>query len=279
MSHMYDKKLFAQKLTEIRKKRWEQFKENKTKPTNPFEQYACCRSQETLAEALGVERRTIGKWELGSSIPTIDKVADLCNLLECNIDYLLGAEELIGFSSSLIAHHYSDISIDIINYVKKDGDYLNFLNYFMHPDNCSSFINSATITAWREYYSNSELTDIKEPLKKLVTDIFHNYQSYTPINKYSKKDFNKYLTSALPKSKISFTPKKLDECIYVCSCIPDSKVKELKLSNRNPKSYQVFIDYLADYSFDILTNREIINIQKEHLGQSFVRIFEEYLSE
>lgn len=279
MSHMYDKNTFGQKLTELRKKRWNQYKENQNKRINPFERYACCKSQETLADALGVERRTIGKWELGTSIPTIDKVSDLCNLLECNIDYLLGAQELIGFSPSVIASHYSGISIDIINHVKEDNEYKDFLNHFMHPDNCSALINSATMTAWREYLSSTEITEIEEPLKTLVTDIFHSYRSFTPINNYSKDGFRTYLYSSLPESRISFTPKKLDECICVSSCISSSKMKELGISNKNSHSYQIFIDYLANYSFDVLSTKEIIDIQKEYLGQSFVRMFEKYLAE
>lgn len=276
---MYDKNLFGQNLTELRKKRWNQYKANQGLKINPFEKFACCKSQETLADELGVERRTIGKWELGTSIPTIDKVADLCNLLECNIDFLLGATELIGISPSVIASHYSNISIDIINHAINDANYRDFLNYFMHPDNCSTLINSATLTAWRDYYQSTELSDLHEPLRSLVIDIFQNYQSITPINNYSKESYKQFLCSSLPESKISFTPRKLDERICVVSCLTSFKFKELNLSSKNRQSYHVFIDYLTDYSFDVLSNKEIVTIQQEHLGKAFVRMFEKYLSE
>lgn len=83
----------------------------------------------------------------------------------------------------------------------------------------------------------------------------------------------------MPESKISFTPRKLDERICVVSCLTSLKVKELNLSSKNKPSYHVFIDYLADYSFDVLSNKEIVTIQQEHLGKAFVRMFEKYLSE
>ena len=45
----------------------------------------------------------------------------------------------------------------------------------------------------------------------------------------------------MPESKISFSSRKLDDCICVKSCISSEKYKELCLSNHNLKRYQVFI--------------------------------------
>lgn len=276
---MYNKEIFGQRLTELRKKRWKQYKEYQNLRINPYEKFSCCKSQDTLAQALGLERRTIGKWELGTSIPTIDKVCELCNLLNCNIDYLLGAEELVGLSPSLIASHYSQISIDIINRAIEDANYRDFLNHFMHPDNCSALINETTLTAWREYLNSTELSELKEPLCSLVEDIFQAYQAINPIGNYSKDAYKQFLYSHLPESKISFNQKKLDECICIPSCLASSKLKELNISSTNPKSYSIFMDFLANYSFDVLTNKESVTIQREHLGKFFIQLFEKYLAE
>ena len=67
MSLFYDNNKFGERLTELRKKRWEQYKDNINKKNNPYKKYACCRTQDSLANELGVERRTVGKWELGVS--------------------------------------------------------------------------------------------------------------------------------------------------------------------------------------------------------------------
>lgn len=69
---------------------------------------------------------------------------------------------------------YSNISIDIINHAIEDANYRDFLNYFMHPNNCSALINSATLTAWRDYFQTTELLDLNESLRSLVIDIFQN---------------------------------------------------------------------------------------------------------
>ena len=46
-------------------------------------------SQEELADKLNVTRQTISKWELGESVPDLDKVVPLCNLFGITPDELL----------------------------------------------------------------------------------------------------------------------------------------------------------------------------------------------
>lgn len=274
---MYDKNVFSQKLLDLRKKRWEMYKNNQDKRDNPYEKFSVCKSQDTIAEVLNVERRTYGKWEAGTTIPTIDKVTDICNVLDCNIDYLLGAEELIGFSPAAIASHYSQIDIDIINKAMNDDNYRDFLNYFMHPDSCYALVNSTTLNAWKDFISEVESENITEPLKTLITDIFHSYQALTPLTQYKRESLREYIVSSLPQEKISFVTKKLDNCICINTCLSINNIKKLGISSANPQSYQLLVDYLVDYCFDVLATKEIIDIQKEKLGHLFVHMLEKYL--
>lgn len=279
MSLMYDKKVFSERLRNLRDSRWKQYKENQDKQVNPYERFACCQSQEAISEELQVERRTYGKWENGTTIPTIDKVADICNILDCNIDYLLGANELIGISPSVIASHYSGISVDIIELSNTDSNYRDFLNYFMHPDNCSTLINSCTKTAWKDFLSKQELTELREPLKSLILDIFTNYQSITPFCRYDIESYKEYVLSCFPESKLSFSHKKLNDSICIDTCLSANIKNKFGITTDNPNCYINFINYISDYSFEILSNAEMLAIQKQHLGQSFVRLYEKYLDE
>lgn len=275
---MYDIKYFSENLRKIRKKRWEDYKNEENTKTKPDETFACCKSLETFAEALNVERRTIGNWENGITVPPLDKVAEICNLLNCNFDNLFGVQEMVGFSPDIIAAHYSKINIDIIKHGHKDHDYRDFLNYFMHPDNCEELINSVTLLGWQDIIKESDLKDINEPLKSLVIKCFHRLQALYPETDYSIEGFNKCLLNYLSKDDFSFS-KKIDfKKIHVHSCIPQSKFEELGLSNKNSNSYNLFIDYIANYSYDILYNKELLEIKKEKLGQLFVNLFEKYCS-
>lgn len=46
-------------------------------------------SQDQLAAALDVSRQSVSKWELGDSIPEVDKILQLSNFFQVSTDYLL----------------------------------------------------------------------------------------------------------------------------------------------------------------------------------------------
>ena len=51
-------------------------------------------TQEQLAEKLFITDRAVSKWERGLSLPDADKMLDLCNLLEINVNELLNGEKI-----------------------------------------------------------------------------------------------------------------------------------------------------------------------------------------
>ncbi len=46
-------------------------------------------SQEQLADKLGVSRQAVSKWESGASIPDMEKMMQLCKILNCSLDELV----------------------------------------------------------------------------------------------------------------------------------------------------------------------------------------------
>ena len=46
-------------------------------------------SQELLADRLGVSRQAVSKWESGTSIPDVERIMELCKVLNCNLDDLI----------------------------------------------------------------------------------------------------------------------------------------------------------------------------------------------
>ena len=43
-------------------------------------------TQSEMAEALGVSKKTVGAWENGKSMPSIDKVEPICSILGVKYD-------------------------------------------------------------------------------------------------------------------------------------------------------------------------------------------------
>ena len=46
-------------------------------------------SQEQLADRLGVSRQAVSKWESGTSVPDMDKMMNLCKILNCSLEELV----------------------------------------------------------------------------------------------------------------------------------------------------------------------------------------------
>lgn len=46
-------------------------------------------TQEDLATALKVTKKTVGSWEMGKTMPKIDKIQLLCALLDCSYDDII----------------------------------------------------------------------------------------------------------------------------------------------------------------------------------------------
>ena len=51
-------------------------------------------TQEQLAEKLNITDRAVSKWERGLSLPDADKMLDLCNILDINVNELLNGEKI-----------------------------------------------------------------------------------------------------------------------------------------------------------------------------------------
>lgn len=62
-------------------------------------------TQEELAVKMSVSRQTVSKWELGTVLPEIEKLIELCELFNCSVDQLL--RDTMDFGNEA----YSDIKI------------------------------------------------------------------------------------------------------------------------------------------------------------------------
>lgn len=56
-------------------------------------------SQEQLADKLGVSRQAVSKWESGTSIPDMEKMMQLCKILNCNLEDLV--DDGVGSSKKI----------------------------------------------------------------------------------------------------------------------------------------------------------------------------------
>lgn len=273
----YNLKVLNDRLRKVRKKRWNDYKDNKDNPDNNTKKYECCKTQETMADALNTKRKSINKWENGNSIPSLDNLISFCELLDCNVGYLLGANDLLESSPVSIASLYSGISPEIIRFAKENNDYLDFLNYFMHPDRCKKLFNKFMLSTWKEYTIEQELYALREPLKKDMYDIFEKFSAMTPIEQFNIDKYREFLAYELPENNLALTSKDKNKHYDIKKCLSAEKYNELTSSQDNELSYNKFIKFLADYTYEPLNEKSLLEKQKYHLAKTFLSLVDNYL--
>lgn len=72
-------------------------------------------TQEQLAETLNVSRQSVSKWESDVTFPEMDKLLQICELLECSIDTMVygNAEESLCEDTCAYNKHMNTFSISI----------------------------------------------------------------------------------------------------------------------------------------------------------------------
>lgn len=86
-------------------------------------------SQEQLAEKLGVSRQSVSKWESGQAYPEMDKVLQICQLFNLNIDELLNQdikEVTINKQSKNNVNKFVD---DFLGYITKTIDMFSSMKF------------------------------------------------------------------------------------------------------------------------------------------------------
>lgn len=274
---MYDINMIGERIKSLRKKRWNLYQQCKNGEENKYSKYICCKSQESLAQEIGVDRRTLGKWESGKCYPSIDLIISLCDILDCSVDYLLGSGDLSEIDPISKASYYSGISPEIIRYGLEHPDYLDCLNYFMLPENCSNLFNEIILDTWKKFQIDSALEIIKPPLREDIFRFFDEYNAITPFKKLNKDTYKSFLESKLPKEKLILSSKKTKDGIKIKGCF--KPIIYHNFFTNEEFDYSSFINYLVDNTFEPLSHNAMIELQKEKLSHAFINLFTKYLEE
>lgn len=268
---MYDLNCLSERLKMLRKGRWKLYSGNPDR--EDYQKYSCCKTVESFAMKMDVERRTVGSWESGKSIPSLENIIKICDLLDCQIDYLLGVSDISEIDPFALANKYSDISVEIIKESSRNSRYRDFLNFFMKPDTCKELIDSFEAISWAEYWKEKQLsiTNIKKEAIQELENYFYEFCCYTPYENDSLKEYKKFLANKLPKfdnnKKIKFNK-------YLKTQIGTELLSEKNFD----EAYPIFINYLAEQTYDIFRHNVIIRIKKENLRKDFLAIHEKYVS-
>ena len=76
-------------------------------------------TQEQLAEALGVSRQAVSKWEAEQSVPDIDKIISICDYFGVTTDYILRNAEMTESQHEVAQNAYNISEQELDENIKK----------------------------------------------------------------------------------------------------------------------------------------------------------------
>lgn len=75
-------------------------------------------TQNQLAKKMFVTRASVNAWELGISIPTTEKIAELSSVLNVSTDFILGVDNRENVCIDALTDEEKKIVYDLVNLLK-----------------------------------------------------------------------------------------------------------------------------------------------------------------
>ena len=100
-------------------------------------------SQELLAEKLGVSRQSVSKWEIGQTLPEIDKIISMSKLFSISTDELMAINENLFSKPNKNQLHLGSIYLIVKNFNKSIDFYEKLLSMRVskiNPDIFAEFL-------------------------------------------------------------------------------------------------------------------------------------------
>lgn len=264
---------FGRRLKKIRNER---FKGNPKK-------FYYCKSQELFLNRMSEEnpdeiktRQVFSKWEKGEAVPNLAQFALLCDLLECDPDYLLGKQGHYNDTVEKISK-YTGLDQENVFSLHVDNEFSNFINSLVFCEKFTELYHQLNTERYNRFAASDLLQHFNEDLLRIMKRAFaitmKNTSAFSDRAEFYRKELQKNIS---PETYSEF----LSQAIS-----PDYKEQikiKLKYQNEREKSvseYDVFIDMMAEVSFEPL----LYNYEKEQrigrLSQMFSEIVEDYFSD
>lgn len=221
---------------------------------------------EEIYRATDTGRTAVTNWENTKcqTLPDLQTLMDICNVLECDLDYLVGGSEIESqdFQTMSDALH---ISKESINTLTDNSDYGSFLDNIINNKVFEEVLKRAHQLALNKILNDVITTSFSPDFQKRIKDLFNKYYfSVFPFD-MSQENFCKYIKNSIPYSE-EFNPLKFIEGNF----LEDGKMfiynsNDEFLSLCKSQQYEIIISSIADISYDYFISQNVVELSKQKL--------------
>ena len=72
-------------------------------------------TQSGLAKKLNITRSAVNAWEMGISVPNVEKLVELSSLFNVSVDYLLGINNTFNINISNLSEEEKKLVLNLVN--------------------------------------------------------------------------------------------------------------------------------------------------------------------
>lgn len=271
MGNKYDINSFGENLKKLRIDRYK---------TNP-EKYFYCKSNESLAEMLVHDRRTIGNWKKNVSHPNIEDVIKLCNYLDCDMDYLLNASDQPVKSTHEVAE-YTGIEYDNVVSIINNKPLRNFLNYMLSSEEFNTLVSGINNEFINQYISSDILSVYKAPLMNRIKSAYAKFHAQVSPFEISPEKVRDFLMKEIPFTNFRKSSKDTFNT-FLYENLSSDRINQIMITNKFTSTtdeytiYNAFISDTVSCTYEIMEYMHTHELRLFHLAQSFLSIVNGYV--
>ena len=221
---------------------------------------------EEIYRATDTGRTAVTNWENTNcqTLPDIQTLMNICNVLNCDLDYLVGGSEIESqdFQTMSDALH---ISKESINTLTDNSDYGSFLDNIINNKVFEEVLKRAHQLALNKILNDVITTSFSPDFQKRIKDLFNKYYfSVFPFD-MSQENFCKYIKNSIPYSE-EFNPLKFIEDNF----LEDGKMFIYNSNDEflllcKSQQYEIIISSIADISYDYFISQNVVELSKQKL--------------
>lgn len=267
---------FGERLKDLREKR---FRDSPRR-------FSYCKSQTAFMTTFAAEkddgkgcRQTLKSWEEGKTIPTIPDLYQICRLLDCTPEYLLGRDSEVNKDTTYVAKTIG-LTIKSVNEIKGNEDVSQLLEWLLQQNNfleLCAYIKGETIHRYLEVELMQHFgKELQKHLERAFDCAFAKATPFDDLSELYKRELRKRLLPTFlpdPQSKLK------DYVSKDVLCIIERGAEESDISPQTDAYYNLIIETLANFSIQPLSYRKEAEQTAGKIAQMFTVIITPYIKD